>query len=72
MPTQEEIYLNHAVEYEALVSREDYQGNILKAIREIANLDKLDVLDLGAGTGRLACLLAPYARMMLAFDLSLP
>ena len=28
------------------------------------------MLDLGAGTGRLACLLAPYVRTMLALDLS--
>lgn len=71
MPTQEEIYQHHAVEYEALVSREDYQGNILKAIREITSLENLDVLDLGAGTGRLACLLAPFVRTIFAFDLSL-
>ena len=70
MPTEKEVYANHAGEYEALVSREDYQGNILKAIQEIVSLDGLDVLDLGAGTGRLACLLAPYVRTMLAFDLS--
>jgi ubiquinone/menaquinone biosynthesis C-methylase UbiE len=70
MPTQEEIYAGHALEYEALVSREDYQGNILKAIQEIVSPEGLDVLDLGAGTGRLACLLAPYVRTMLAFDLS--
>src|SRR5581483_8131269 len=71
MPTQEEIYQYHAVEYEALVSREDYQGNILKAIQAITNLENLDVLDLGAGTGRLACLLAPHVRTILALDLSL-
>ncbi len=70
MPTEKEVYANHAVEYEALVSCEDYQGNILKAIQEITPLDGLDVLDLGAGTGRLACLLAPIVRTMLAFDLS--
>ncbi|MBI2757090.1 MAG: class I SAM-dependent methyltransferase [Chloroflexi bacterium] len=70
MPTEKEVYAGHAVEYEALVSREDYQGNILKAIQEIIPLDGLDVLDLGAGTGRLACLLAPFVRTMLAFDLS--
>jgi ubiquinone/menaquinone biosynthesis C-methylase UbiE len=70
MPTEKEVYANHAVEYEALVSREDYQGNILKAIQEIVSLDGLDALDLGAGTGRLACLLAPYVRTVLAFDLS--
>ncbi len=70
MPTEKEVYANHAIEYESLVSREDYQGNILKAIQEIVPLDGLDVLDLGAGTGRLACLLAPIVRTILAFDLS--
>lgn len=70
MPTEKEVYASHAVEYEALVSREDYQGNILRAIEEILPIKNLDVLDLGAGTGRLACLLAPRVRTMLAFDLS--
>jgi len=70
MPDEKSVYANHAIEYEALVSREDYQGNILKSIRQIVSLDGLDVLDLGAGTGRLACLLAPHVRTMLAFDLS--
>ena len=70
MPTEKEVYARHAAEYEALVSREDHQGNILKAIREIVPPEGLDVIDLGAGTGRLACLLAPFVRSMLAFDLS--
>lgn len=71
MPTEIETYERHALEYEDLVSREDYQGNILKTIREIVPLDGLDVLDLGAGTGRLAGLLGPYARTVLALDLSI-
>ncbi len=29
MPSEKEVYTSHAIEYEALVSREDYQGNIL-------------------------------------------
>ncbi len=70
MPTEKEVYAKHANEYEELVSREDYQGNILRAIQQITALDGLDVLDLGAGTGRLACLLAPLVRTVLAFDLS--
>ena len=70
MPSEKEVYAEHAIEYEALVSREDYQGNILRAIQEIVAVEGLDVLDLGAGTGRLACLLAPYVRTMLALDLS--
>ena len=56
--------------YEALVSREDYQGNISKALDEIVDVDGLDALDLGAGTGRLAGLLASRVRSLRAFDLS--
>ena len=70
MPSEKEVYSKHAAEYEALVSREDYQGNILKAMQEILPLAGLDVLDLGAGTGRLASLLASHVRRVMAFDLS--
>jgi ubiquinone/menaquinone biosynthesis C-methylase UbiE len=70
LPTEQEVYAKHAVEYEALVSHEDYQGNILKAIRSIVPLRDVDVIDVGSGTGRLACLLQPYVRRVLACDLS--
>ena len=70
MPTHEEIYAGHAAQYEKLVSREDVQGNILRAIQRILPVDGLDVVDLGSGTGRLACLLAPYVGTMTAIDLS--
>ncbi len=70
MPSEKEVYEKHAVEYEALVSHEDYQGNILKSVKEIVALQGLDVLDLGSGTGRLACLLVPYIQTMVALDLS--
>lgn len=70
MPDEKEVYARHVREYEALVSREDYQGNILKAIQEIVGLNGLEVLDLGSGTGRLASLLIPYTGTLLALDLS--
>ena len=70
MPTQEEIYKNEGDQYEALIAREDFQGNILRALCEIVPLDNLVVYDLGAGTGRLACLLAPYIAHVHAFDIS--
>ena len=70
MPTQEEIYKTEGDKYEALIAREDHQGNILKSLREIATLENRLVLDLGAGTGRLACMLAPYVGRVRAFDVS--
>ena len=67
---QRKIYQTDGDRYEALIEREDYQGNIEKALDEIVRVDGLDVLDLGAGTGRLAVLLAPRAKSMRAFDVS--
>jgi ubiquinone/menaquinone biosynthesis C-methylase UbiE len=65
-----EIYQNHADEYEQLVSREDYQGNLPAILRRICPHEGLDVVDLGTGTGRLACMLAPQANSMSAYDTS--
>lgn len=65
-----EIYAHHADKYEQLISREDYTGNLLTALRKITPLEELNVVDMGTGTGRLACLLAPFARSVRAFDAS--
>ncbi len=70
MPTFEEIYAQHADLYDALVKREDYQGNILPALQAIRPLAGLDVIEFGAGTGRLTCLLAPIVKTIHAFDAS--
>ena len=67
---QRQIYQTDGDRYEALIAREDYQGNIEKALDEIVKVDGLDVLDLGAGTGRLAVMLAPRSKSMWAFDVS--
>ena len=67
---QRKIYQSEGDRYQALVSREDYQGNIPRAIDEIINVNGLDVLDLGAGTGRLTLLLAPRVNSIRAFDVS--
>jgi len=68
MPTEKAVYKKHADQYERLIQREDYQGNILREIEKLVLLKDLDVVDLGAGTGRLTRLLAPYVRTMRAFD----
>jgi len=65
---QRKIYQSEGDRYEALISREDYQGNIPRAIDEIINVDGLDILDLGAGTGRLTLMLAPRNKSIRAFD----
>lgn len=70
MTTQEEIYKTEGDKYEALIAREDYQGNILKSLQEITPLEDRLALDLGAGTGRLACMLAPHMTSVRAFDVS--
>ena len=64
------IYQTDADHYEALISREDHQGNLMQALEEIVNPKGLDILDLGAGTGRLTMMLAPLARSIRAFDAS--
>jgi ubiquinone/menaquinone biosynthesis C-methylase UbiE len=70
MPTEEEVYRQHAAEYEGLIAAEDHEGNILRALERIAVPDGRDILDLGAGTGRFASLLAGRAGTFRAFDLS--
>ena len=70
MPTEKEVYEAHADQYERLIQREDYQGNILKEIENLISLDGLDVADLGTGTGRLTGLLAPQVNFVHTFDSS--
>lgn len=66
----EEVYSSKADQYERLVAREDYQHNIETALMKIRNLNGLDILDSGAGTGRLAVMFAPIAKSITACDLS--
>ncbi len=70
MPDHKEVYDRYADRYQRLVSREDYQGNIPRALGEITPLEGKDVVESGAGTGRLTCLLAPRVRSIRAFDAS--
>lgn len=72
MNNDHSIYHHQADQYERLVAREDYQGNLLRAITGILPLAELSVLELGAGTGRVTCLLTPHVRFILALDNSLP
>jgi len=58
--------------YQALVAREDYEQNLLPAIQKITSLNDKDILELGIGTGRVSCLLAPYPSSLIGTDLSYP
>lgn len=62
------IYNNHADLYHQLISREDYQGNLLPAIESIYPLSGASVVEFGAGTGRLTRLLASRVKTIAAFD----
>jgi ubiquinone/menaquinone biosynthesis C-methylase UbiE len=64
------IYRTQAQQYQAMVAREDVAGNILPALQAIRPFAGLDILDMGTGTGRLACLAAPLARRIVAADRS--
>lgn len=64
------IYTNEGFRYQALVAQEDYQRNLLPAIRQICTLEGQTILELGAGTGRLSVLFAPFARCILGTDIS--
>ena len=66
------IYRHHPELYDRLVAREDQQGNLLAARNAIRRLDGLDVVEFGAGTGRLTRLLAVMVRQVHAFDIALP
>jgi ubiquinone/menaquinone biosynthesis C-methylase UbiE len=70
MPDLKDIYARQAERYDELVAREDYQHNLMAAINRVRPMAGLDVVELGAGTGRLTCMLAPLARSMRAFDAS--
>ncbi|HUT15961.1 MAG TPA: class I SAM-dependent methyltransferase, partial [Anaerolineae bacterium] len=67
-----DIYNRHADRYQVLVSREDHQHNILPALNRITPLAGLDVIELGAGTGRLTTMLVPVVGTIQAFDASQP
>lgn len=65
-----EIYRTRAADYDLMVTREDYKGNIPKALDAICNLEDADVVEFGAGTGRLTRIIAPHVKSIVATDIS--
>jgi len=70
MPDHKIVYQHETERYESLISREDYQHNILPALKRLTQLVGKDIIELGAGTGRLTCMLAPVVKSILAYDTS--
>lgn len=70
MADHKAIYKNEAQRYQDLVSREDYKDNFLPAIFAVDPLEGKDVLELGAGTGRITCQIVPYVKRLTACDIS--
>ena len=64
------IYASQAEAYEAMITREDYLGNLLPALERIRPFQNQRVVEFGAGTGRLTCLLAPLVARIDACDSS--
>ncbi len=67
MLTFREIYRQHAEQYDRLVDSEDMSA-LCRALLAIRSLDDLDVVEFGAGTGRITRLLAPLVGSIRAFD----
>ena len=65
----QDIYRNRAAQFDRLVAREDVHGNLFGALSEIAPLAGLDVVEFGAGTGRLTRLLSVIVGRIFAFDI---
>jgi ubiquinone/menaquinone biosynthesis C-methylase UbiE len=64
----DDIYEYISTPYDLLVSKEDYRNNIPGALSEIADFNNKDVVDLGAGTGRLTCMVASESKSIVAVD----
>lgn len=63
------IYQNRAYSYHQMIRVEDTDGNLLPVLQKHTLVTGKVILDLGAGTGRLASLLAPIADIMISLDL---
>lgn len=70
MPDYQEIYRNQAAQYDLMVSREDYQHQLLPTLEAVRPLAGRDVIEVGAGTGRLTAQIAPLARSLVSLDIS--
>ncbi|RKP51641.1 class I SAM-dependent methyltransferase [Cohnella endophytica] len=66
-PDHDKIYRQEALQYHELIAK---QPELSSLIDELCPIDGLDVVDMGAGTGRLSVALAPRVRSLVALDAS--
>lgn len=64
----QDIYKTKADLYDAMVAREDYEGALLPTLEMFCSFYNADVVEFGAGTGRVTRLLAPLVKSITAFD----
>ncbi|XID91306.1 class I SAM-dependent methyltransferase [Paenibacillaceae bacterium WGS1546] len=67
MPNHDSIYRHEADMYHELIAK---QPDLRSVVEELAPVAGADIVDLGAGTGRLSAALAPGARSLVALDAS--
>ncbi|WP_195574068.1 class I SAM-dependent methyltransferase [Paenibacillus sp. 1001270B_150601_E10] len=67
MPNHEEIYRHDPKRYHEMIAK---QPDLRKVIQDIVHVEGKDIVDLGAGTGRLTASLAPLSRSIIALDQS--
>lgn len=70
MPDQFTIYRQQADQYDRLISYEDYEHQLPAALAAIRSFEHADVVEWGAGTGRVSGLIAPVAQSIIACDLN--
>ncbi|MCP4540903.1 MAG: class I SAM-dependent methyltransferase [Chloroflexi bacterium] len=66
------LYNEQSEEYAWMVQHEDYEHNLLPALNEIHPLENANVVDFGAGTGRITAQLVPLVKNVWAFDITPP
>jgi ubiquinone/menaquinone biosynthesis C-methylase UbiE len=69
---QARIYDSQAEEYDALISAEDVDCNLIAALERIASIDGADIADIGAGTGRISRLIGARTRSLVLVERAAP
>ena len=65
---QARMYRDSAEAYDALVSHEDHAGALLSELERVAPFAGAEVLDVGAGTGRISLLLSGRAKRLVLVE----